>query len=51
MDFNLLRSAITVVSFLTFLGVIYWAYNEHNRARFEQEGRRVLDDEERARHE
>ena len=37
MDINDLRSAVTVVSFLTFLGIIWWAYGvRQNRQRFEE---------------
>ena len=37
MDINDLRSIITVVSMLTFLGVIWWAYGvKSNKQRFEE---------------
>lgn len=37
MDINDLRSIVTVVSMLTFLGVVWWAYGvKSNKQRFEQ---------------
>ena len=36
-DINDLRSLVTVVSFLTFLGIVWWAYGvRRNRERFEE---------------
>ena len=37
MDINDLRSIVTVVSFATFLGIVWWAYGvKSNRQRFEE---------------
>jgi cytochrome c oxidase cbb3-type subunit 4 len=36
MDINTLRSAATVVSFITFLGILVWAYSRRNAADFEE---------------
>ena len=37
MDINELRSIVTVVSFATFLGIVWWAYGvRRNRQRFEE---------------
>ena len=37
MDINDLRSIVTVVSFVTFLGIVWWAYGvKANRRRFEE---------------
>jgi cytochrome c oxidase cbb3-type subunit 4 len=36
MDLNDLRSAVTVVSMLTFVGIALWAWSQRNRARFEE---------------
>lgn len=36
MDINDLRSIVTVVSLLTFLGVIWFAYANGNRKRFDE---------------
>jgi cytochrome c oxidase cbb3-type subunit 4 len=34
-DVNTLRSVVTVVSFLTFLGIFAWAYSRKNAKDFE----------------
>ncbi|MCM2295092.1 cbb3-type cytochrome c oxidase subunit 3 [Rhodoferax sp.] len=36
LDVNTLRSLITVVSFLTFIGIIVWAYSRKNSADFDK---------------
>ena len=37
MDINELRSVVTVVSMLTFLGIVWWAYGvKSNKQRFEE---------------
>lgn len=37
MDINDLRSVVTVVSLLTFLGIVWWAYGvKSNKRRFEE---------------
>ncbi len=35
-DVNTLRSVATVVSFVTFIGILMWAYSRRNRADFEE---------------
>jgi cytochrome c oxidase cbb3-type subunit IV len=35
-DINTLRSAATVVSFITFICILMWAYSRRNRADFEE---------------
>ena len=39
MDINLLRSVITVVTLITFVGIVAWAWSGRNRARFEEAAR------------
>ncbi|MBL8484355.1 MAG: cbb3-type cytochrome oxidase subunit 3 [Rhodocyclaceae bacterium] len=39
MDMGTLRSIVTVVSFLCFLGIVFWAYSAKNRKSFEEAGR------------
>ena len=34
MDLNDLRVLITVLSFIVFAGIVYWAYSSRQRARF-----------------
>lgn len=36
MDINDLRSITTVISLLTFVGIIWWAYARGNKKRFEE---------------
>lgn len=35
-DINTLRSLATVVSFITFIGIIAWAFSRRNAADFEE---------------
>lgn len=35
LDINSLRSIVTVISFVTFIGIILWAYSRRNAADFE----------------
>ncbi|WP_423599529.1 cbb3-type cytochrome oxidase subunit 3 [Roseateles sp. MS654] len=42
MDLNVLRSAVTVLSLLVFVGIVAWAYARRNRERFEDLGALVL---------
>ena len=35
-DVNTMRSLVTVVSFLTFVGIIVWAYSRKNSADFDK---------------
>ena len=36
MDINTLREIATVVCFLVFAGIVYWAYSKRNAQAFEQ---------------
>ena len=36
---NDMRAAMTVIAFLTFLGIIYWAYSGRRKQRFEEAAR------------
>ena len=46
MDVNLLREAVTVLSFATFLGIVWFAASPGNKKRFEEAARVPLDDDE-----
>jgi cytochrome c oxidase cbb3-type subunit IV len=35
MELNLLRSLVTLISFVAFVGIVYWAFSRKNRARFD----------------
>lgn len=43
MDFSILNSIITVISFVVFLGIMYWAYASQNKEKFEAIGRSLLE--------
>ena len=45
MDINTLRAAITVVSFLIFIGIIAWSVSPKNRSRFDQAAQVPFDDD------
>ncbi|MBW7900524.1 MAG: cbb3-type cytochrome c oxidase subunit 3 [Rhodocyclaceae bacterium] len=36
MDINDLRSIVTVLSFLIFIGIVWWAYGGKRKSRFEE---------------
>lgn len=36
LNVNLLREIATVVCFITFIGIVYWAYSKRNAKNFEQ---------------
>jgi cytochrome c oxidase cbb3-type subunit 4 len=46
MDINDMRSAVTVVSFLVFIGIIWWAYSDRRQASYDEAARIPLDDDE-----
>ena len=45
MDLNDLRSTVTVVSLLTFLGIIVWAWSKRNKASFDEAAQLPFTDE------
>ena len=47
MDINLLRIAVTVVSFAVFLGIVWFAVNPRNRQRFDEAARLPLGEDDR----
>lgn len=36
MDINTLRSIVTVLGLITFIGILVWAYSRKNRADFDE---------------
>jgi cytochrome c oxidase cbb3-type subunit 4 len=36
---DLIGTVVTVVFFITFLGIVWWAYGSSRKARFEEDGR------------
>ncbi|MBX3610280.1 MAG: cbb3-type cytochrome c oxidase subunit 3 [Hydrogenophaga sp.] len=45
MDINTLRSVVTVISLLAFLGIVVWAWSRRNQARFEEAAQLPFQDE------
>ena len=45
MDINLLREAVTVASFLAFVGVVAYAVHPGNKKRFEEAAKLPLDED------
>ncbi|MBK6866463.1 MAG: cbb3-type cytochrome c oxidase subunit 3 [Burkholderiales bacterium] len=39
MDINLLRSIVTVVALLVFIGIVAWAWSSRNKQRFDEAAR------------
>lgn len=42
---NMIRAGMTVVMFLAFIGIVWWAYGPKRRQRFEEDARIALDDD------
>lgn len=42
MDLDTLRSIVTVLSFATFLGIVFWAYSGRRKAAFDEAARSVF---------
>ncbi len=45
MDIQTLRSVVTVVGFLAFLGIVFWAYGSAQKSRFDAAARLPFDEE------
>lgn len=43
MDINLLRNIVTVLAFIAFLGIVFWAYAPSRKAELERRGRLPYD--------
>ncbi len=48
MDLNVLRTLMTVVAFLTFIGIVAWAYSARRKHHYEEASRMALDDDQPA---
>jgi cytochrome c oxidase cbb3-type subunit 4 len=44
MDLDDIRSIITVASFATFLGIVWWAYSARRSSAFDRAARSVLEE-------
>ena len=36
MDMNTLRAGVTAVSFVVFIGIVWWAWSARNKSRFDE---------------
>ena len=45
MDINDMRSAVTVVSFLVFVGIVAWAWSKRNKSNFDEAAQLPFKDE------
>ncbi len=45
MDIQDLRSIVTVLSIITFLGIVWWAYGAPRKVAFDEAARMPLDDD------
>ena len=43
MDISFIGSFVTVISFVVFIGIVYWAYARQNKERFEAIGQSLLE--------
>ncbi len=48
MDINDLRSLFTVLAFVTFIGIVWWAFSSKQKASFDAAANLALDEEEPA---
>jgi cytochrome c oxidase cbb3-type subunit IV len=46
MDMSAIRSIITVVTFITFLGIVAWAFSGKRKQAFDAAARMALEDDE-----
>jgi cytochrome c oxidase cbb3-type subunit 4 len=44
---ELVRSLVTLAAFLSFLGIVWWAYSPSRKDRLESVSRSILEDDER----
>jgi len=45
MEINDLRSIVTVVSLITFVGIVVWAWSKRNKADFDEAARLPFDED------
>lgn len=48
MDIHFVRAIVSVVMFVLFLGIIWWAYTGHNRQRFQEAAQLPFEDDDLA---
>ena len=42
MDINTARSIVTVLTFIAFLGLVWWAWSGRNKAKFDEAAQHLL---------
>lgn len=45
MDINDLRALITVLAFIAFIGIVWWAYSDRRKAAYEEAARLPLEED------
>jgi cytochrome c oxidase cbb3-type subunit 4 len=50
MDLNDFRSLTTVLAFIAFLGVVFWAYSRKQKKRFDSAANSIFDQQEEKTH-
>ena len=45
MDINDFRSLVTVLTFMAFVAIVFWAWSGRRRVEFDEAARMVLDDD------
>lgn len=45
MDINELRSLFTVLAFVAFMGIVWWAYSDRRKATYDEAAKLPLDDD------
>ena len=45
MNFTLISSIVTVLSFVVFVGILFWAYSRNNKERFDALGKLPIDND------
>ncbi len=50
MDINDLRSVITVLSLISFIGIVVWAYSSRRKSQFEEAANLPFSEDDRAGH-
>ena len=48
MDITTMRVTATVISFITFIGIMVWAFSRRNAARFEEAAQLPFDEQDQA---
>ncbi len=46
MDLNILRSLVTVLAFVAFIGIVWWAYHHRSKKRFDDAAQLPFADDE-----